>query len=207
MINRPKLSIARAVSIYEEMVECRRLMYDDQEFFKTSDVLETLCDGEFSDGEDQFRIKTFQTDTTEDFRLKVGVVAFENSVILSMDERLLDNARKGSALCNFILAHEIGHLALEHHDTNAKILNFQLSRGPKGNSNLPPNAEELEANYAGVFFQCGVALTDDVWTANQLAKRAYSDRNYVEKAQKIVRLPEFQRILNRPKPQYQRVVL
>ncbi len=207
MSRRPKISLARAVDIYEEMVGCRRMMYDDQEFFKMSDVLEALCDCEKDGSEDIWRIKTFKTNLTEDYRRKVGVIKFEGSVTLSMDQRFWEKARKGCALCNFTLAHEIGHLGLEHHDTNAKIMNFQLFKGPKGYSNLPPTTEELEANYAAAFFQCGVALVDDTWFPRQLAKRAYSDVSYVEKAQRMVRLPEFQRILNCPKRQNPRVVL
>jgi hypothetical protein len=198
----PKISVDRAVTIFNEMVGCRRYAYSDQEFFKMSDYLKELCSEE-SDG---VRIKTFKTNPKEDFRRKVGVIEFGNSVIFSMDERFLTKADQGCYLCNYIIAHEIGHLALRHHEKNAKILNFQLTKGQSGYANLPPTDEELEANYAAVFFQCGIALFDDNYTPQQLARLACSDPRYVEKAQKMVRLARFQE-LRRNKPRYPRVIL
>ena len=204
---RPTISIARAVEVFETMVDLRRRYCGDKEFFTMIDVFEILCDEDLNGSEDVWRIKTFSTNLKEEYRRKVGVITFDGNVTLSMDQRFLDKARQGCNLCNYTLAHEFGHLALEHHNSNAKIMNFQLFDGQSGNSNLPPNSVELEANYAAVFFQCGDALTDDSMTSIQLARRSYSDFLYVKKAQKIVRLPEFQRILNRPKPQYPRILL
>jgi len=206
-MRRPTISIARTVEVYETMVDLRRQWFEDNEFFMMSDVLERLCDCETDGSEDVWRIKTFKRNPANDFSRKVGVITFEGSVTLSMDQRFLEKARKGCKLCNFILAHEIGHLALEHHDTNAKIMNFQLYKGPKGFSNFPPTKEELEADYAAFFFQCGVALADHSLSPKQLSKWAYLEQGYVGKAQKMVRLPEFQRILNRPKPKYPRILL
>jgi hypothetical protein len=85
--------------------------------------------------------------------------------------------------------------------------NFQLFSGPNGMSNIPPTQEELEANYAAVFFQCGVGLQDARWSATRLADRATSDVEYVKKAQARDRLDVFQRELNRPRPKRERVVL
>ena len=202
----PIISVDRAVTIFDEMVGCRRYEYSDQEFFKTSDYLKELCSEESDGGEYPFRIMTFKTNPKEDFRRKVGVIEFGESVIFSMDERFLTKADQGCYLCNYIIAHEIGHLALRHHEKNAKILNFQLTKGQSGYANLPPTVEELEANYAAVFFQCGIALFDDKYTPQQLARLACSDPRYVEKAQKMVQLARFQE-LQRYKPRYPRVVL
>jgi len=38
---------------------------------------------------------------------------------LSVDQRLMAEARKGCSLSNFILAHEFAHLALGHHARSA----------------------------------------------------------------------------------------
>ncbi|PZQ99719.1 MAG: hypothetical protein DI533_03450 [Cereibacter sphaeroides] len=202
MKNRPVLTTSRAVRIFEEMIDCRRDYCADNQFFRMSDVWAYLCD---EDG--RWSINTFRSEETEDFKRRAGVIAFGDRVTLTADERLMENAAQGCKLSNFILAHELGHVALGHHAKSATTKNFQLFAGPNGMSNLPPTLEELEANYAAVFFQCGVALLDIRWDPIRLAHRAFSDVNYVRKAQSIVRLEVFQRELRLHKPTYPRVVL
>jgi len=98
-------------------------------------------------------------------------------------------------------------LGLHHHAKGEVTKHCQLSDGPKGLASLPPTVEEFEANYAGAFLQWGVALLDTRRDALQLARRAISDPRFVEKVQTVVRLGSFQRLLNRPKPNRERVVL
>ena len=140
------LTTSRAVDIFEEMVSCRRDYCADNEFFRMPDVWEYLCDEE-----GRWTIKTFRSKETEDFKRKAGVVAFADRVTLTVDEKLLAAAKQGCKLSNFILAHELGHVALDHHARSLVTKHFQLFAGPSGMSNLPPTLEELEANYAGVF--------------------------------------------------------
>jgi hypothetical protein len=163
---------------------------------------EALCD--VGEG---WSINTYRSDETEDFKRKAGVVQFDHRVTLTVDEKLMAKAKQGCKLSNFILAHEFGHVALNHHARSAVTKNFQLFAGPSGMSNSPPTVEELEANYAAVFFQCGAALQNAHFSALELSNRACSDFYYVKKAQGIVMLDVFQRELCRTKPRYERVVL
>ena len=196
------LTTARAVDIFEEVISCRRMFCADNEFFRMTEFWEDLCDEE-----GRWSIKTYRSNLSDDFKRKAAVVSFDDRVTLTVDEKLMANAKNGCKLSNFILAHEMGHIALDHHSRGAVTKYFQLFAGPSGMSNLPPTIEELEANFAAVFLQCGVALMDPGLDAVQLAHRAFSDVYYVKKAQKIVQLEVFQRLLNRPKRTYERVIL
>jgi hypothetical protein len=166
------------------------------------EVWEDLCGGS-----EDWSIKTYRSDVKEDFKRKAALLVFGNRLTLTVDEVLIERAMQGCKLSNFILAHEFGHLALNHHARSAVTKHFQLFSSPCGMANLPPNLEELEANYAAVFFQCGEALANARWSAIELANRACSDVNYVKKALAIVRLDVFRRELARPKPKFERVVL
>lgn len=196
------LTTHRAAETWKTMLSHRRTLFDDTDFFKMPGVWEYLCEES-----DDWQIKTYRSAETEDFKRKAGVVAFGNRVTLTVDAMLMERARQGCKLSNFILAHELGHLALDHHSNSAVTKNFQLFAGPQGLANIPPTLEELEANIAAVFFQCGTALMDNRWTATELAHRAYSDVYYVGKVQRIVQLDVFQRELNKPRPTIERVVL
>ena len=202
MNSRPFLSTSRAVGIFDEMISVRRMYCADNDFFRMDEFWEYLCD----EG-NKWSINTYRSNETEDFKRKAGVIAFRDRVTLTVDEKLMARAKQGCKLSNFILAHEVGHLALNHHARSAVTKNFQLFSGPRGMSNLPPTLEELEANYAAVFLQCGVALLDPKWDPLQLARRAFTDVAYVKKAQAIVRLDVFQRELTRERPTFPRVVL
>ena len=204
---RSKLSLttARAATIFDEALGVRRELYSDSSFFKMTDVWAEICD----DG-GLWNIRTYRTEKLEDYQLRAGVVVFGDRLTLTTDERLFENARKGCKLSNYILAHELGHVILNHHATGAMVKNFQLFAGPNGMSNLPPTTEELEANFAAVCFQCGVSLMDQRWDATSLAHRSYSDVGYIRKAQRMVQLEAFQKELARlcPKKQrYPRVIL
>ena len=202
MTRRPTLSLSRAAEIWREMLWFRRELYADTDFFRMTAVWEALCN------ELPFwSMRTYRSNQLEDYKRKAGVVAVGDHVTLTVDERLWENAGNGCKLSNFILAHELGHLALNHHARSAVIKNFQLFSGPNGMSNLPPTAEELEANYAAVFFQCGVALEDKRRDSLHLADRAFSDVTYVRKAQKAVRLEAFELELRRQRERIARVVL
>jgi len=196
------LSTPRAVEIYTEMLSVRRELYDDNEFFKVPYAWYAICEGS-----ETWKTRTYRTKHQEDYKRKAGIVVFGDLVTLVADERLIENAKKGCKLSNFVLAHEIAHLALDHHAQNAVVKNFQLFSGLSGMSNLPPTIEEWEANFAAVCFQCGVALESSQLMAIDLAHRAFSDVNTVRKVQKLVQLDVFQQELKRPKPKYERIVL
>lgn len=202
MKSRPTLTTKRAVEIFEEAVAYRRDYCPDTHFFRMTDFWEYLCEDS-----DTWSIKKYRSGEKEDFKRKAGVSAFAGRVTLTVDQELWDRAARGVLFFNYLLAHEAGHLILDHHARGAVTKHFQLYAGPNGMANLPPTVEELEANYAAVFFQCGVALLEPRLEALVLARRAYSDPNYVKKAQSAVRLDVFRRLLDRPKPKRERTVL
>ncbi len=197
----PSLCTSRSVEIYQGMLWFRRMFYEDSVFFKMSDFWEMLCeDSEY------FSIKTYHSNQRDDYKRKGGVIAFNGHIILTVDHQLIVNAKHGCGFHNFMLAHEFGHIALDHYAKSAMTKNFQLFKGSNGMmSNSPPTIEELEADYAAVFFQCGVALEDKRRSAKELARRAFSDERIVEKAQSRVQLDVFrQRLIKR---QRKRVIL
>jgi hypothetical protein len=183
------------------MLEYRREFYADTAFFSMPEYWERITVQ--SEG---WSIKAYKSNEIEDYKRKAGTVSLGDKVTLVADERLMVKAKQGCRLANFILAHEVGHLALDHHAQGAVIKNFQLFASPSGMSNIPPTLEELEANFAAVFFQCGPALFDPSLRAVDLARRASSDIHYVKKAQGVVRLTIFQEQLRRPKSSHERVV-
>ncbi|MCF1709712.1 M48 family metalloprotease [Tabrizicola sp. J26] len=202
MKNHPTISAPRAALVFKEMVDCRRGFRADNEFFKMPELLDFLFDDH-----GMWRINTYRSKETEDYKRKAGVIAFGDSVTITIDEILLRKAKDGCKLSNFILAHELGHVALDHHRRGLVTKHFQLFRTQSGMSNVPPTSEELETNYAAVFLQCGIALFDERLTALELAHRAFSDVGYVEKAQRLVRLPAFRRELSKLTKKYPRIVL
>ena len=196
------LSTSRLARVYEEALWARRELYRDSEYFKMPEPWKRMCEAG-----DNWSIKTYRANEMEDYKRKAAVVAFDGRVKLTLDERLMEKAEQGCMFSNFVLAHEWGHLLLDHHGKGAVTKNFQLYSGPGGMLNIPPTLEELETHYAAVFFQCGIALKSKHLSALELAMRAYSDPKYVKKAQGIVRLEAFERELSRPKPKYERVIL
>ena len=199
----PKITTERAAEIYEEMIQYRRAFCADTEFFKMTEFWDDVASGA-----GDWKINRFRSNLGADYVRKAGVVALGHKVTLSVDDELWLRAKSGCWIANYILAHEIGHLALDHHAKAAITKNFQLFVGPTGSmSNIPPTPKELEANLAAVFLQCGVALEDRRWSALDLAARAFSDVNYVRKAQMYVRLDVFLRALRRPRSKAMRVIL
>jgi hypothetical protein len=153
--NRPTLSTSRGAGIFEEMIGYRRNFCADTEFFLMPEIWEDLCDEE-----GRWTIKLYHTPDGDRYRPKAGIVSFDDRVILSVDERLMAEAKRGCNLSNFILAHEFAHLALGHHDRSATTKNFRLKERSTGPANVPPTDEELETDFAAVCFQCGVSLLE-----------------------------------------------
>ncbi|WP_295077153.1 hypothetical protein [Tabrizicola sp.] len=195
------LTTKRAVTIFEEMVSCRRNYCADDEFFKMSDVWEYLCDGG-----NEWKIKSFHQLPDQALRPKAAVTEFDHIVRLIVESGLWSRAQQGDKLSNFVLAHEAGHLQLRHNSRTA-VRHFMMVAGEKGNSVIPQDYFELEANFAAVVFQSGVALLDVSLSSNELARRAFSDVAQVKKVQAMVRTEVFMRELNRPRPSYPRAVL
>lgn len=196
----PVITPQRAAEVYEEVLSVRRDYCADNEFFKMTDFWEHLCEES-----DAWRIKTYRSGKMEDFARRAAVINFEDRVTLTVDETLWADAKKGKLFYNFMLAHEVGHLILDHHSAGAVTKNFQLY-GAKGTHNLPPTSEELETNYAAVFLQCGTTLMEPTWSDLQLARIAYSDRSYITKARMASKIRAFQDFLVRPKPKWERIV-
>lgn len=200
--SRPALAPSRAAEIYEVMTSYRREVCADSDFFLAPDFWDYLCEG---DGD--WTIKIFKSGLGDDYVRRAGVIAFDGRVRLTADQELWVRAKKGCNVANFILSHELAHLALGHHEKNAVIKNFKLFSGPRGMSNIPPTVEEEEANIGAAFLQCGPALLNVSFGFLDLAKRAHCDPPYVKRAQSLVRLEPFQRALRMPKLRYPRVVL
>lgn len=202
MRRRPVLSTTRTAQVFREMVSLRRDYRQDGTFFRMSEFWEDLCENS-----DEWTIKPYKSGETEDFKRKAGVVALGDRVTLTVDSKLMDKAKSGCALSNFILAHEVGHLGLDHFARSSMTKNFQLFSGPSGAVNAPPTLEELEANYAAVFFQCGPSLLDKNLDGLQLARQAFSDVYYVRKLQRLVQLDAFKNELYRQQRVSERIVL
>jgi hypothetical protein len=201
MKKRPTLSTKRAVEIFEDAVDIRRGYCADTDFFRMTEFWEYLCEDS-----ETWSIKRYRSGEKENFKRKAGVIAFAGLLTLTVDQELWDRASKGNLFFNYLLAHEAGHLILNHHAKGAVTKHFELYAGPNFKANIPATVEELEANYAATFFQCGVALLEPRWEALELARRAFSDPYHVEKLQAQVRLDAFRRLLNRPRPKRERVV-
>ena len=202
MARRPDISSHRLAEVHHEMVTCRRGFREDGEFFKATDAWKELCDAS-----DTWSIKLYWGRETEDYKRKAGVISLDGRVTLTADRRLWELAEQGQMFANFVFAHELGHIGLDHHSRGAVTKNFQLFSGPNGASNLPPTSEELEANYAAVSFMCGAALEDERWNPYELARRSFCDPYYVKRMARLIKLGPVQRELNllrSPKP---RVVL
>ncbi len=196
---RPAVTTTRMAEIYIEMVFLRREYMEychehsgDTLFFKMSDFWNWLCEGS-----SEFKIKKYRSDQTKDFSRRASIVALGNWMTLTVDERLFAKAADGDKFANYILAHEFGHLALGHSEISATKRNYLMSESARGMANIPATVEELEANLAAPFFQCGKLLEDARWDAVHLANRAFSDVYSVERAQKFVRLEIFQREVRR----------
>jgi hypothetical protein len=203
MNKNPTLSVARAAEIFEEALSARRSYTDgsDNEFFKASDVWKYLADGVTG-----WKINLTKPTDGADFSRRAGVVSVGDLVTLTVPQEIWAGAERGNGFCNHVLAHELGHLVCGHSAMSTRRFN-NLAPGRFGLRIAPPNVQELEADYAGVFFQCGVELLNRQLDAGFLARKAFADPSYVRKAQMAVRLDRFQQLLNRPKPVRERVVL
>ena len=199
--DRPIISASRGAFIFREMLGIRREYYPDSQFFRTVDVWDQLA------SDSVVKIKTYKSADTEDFKRRAAVIVFEDQIKLVVDERLLFEARKGGRLYNYILAHELAHLALNHQDRGQIVKHFQLFDSKNGMANIPPTNEEREANWGAVFFQCGVALFGQSVNPLELARRSCSDIESVKKAVAICRLEAFQREFNKPSKSLGRVIL
>ena len=195
------LTTQRAARIFEDMVSCRRDYCADDENFKMTDVWKYLCEGSA-----EWKIKLFRRGQKDLDRPQAAVAELNHNVRLTVSEELWADADRVDELSNFILAHEIGHLELKHNSRFA-TRHFQMASGIEGYSILPKSYYELEADFAAVVFQCGVALLDFQLSAVELANRAFCDVEQVRNAQRMVQLGIFRRELARPRPVYPRVVL
>lgn len=202
MKTRPKISVQRAAQVFKEALLCRRDFCRDDQFFKMPDFWDHLC------GESEtWKVKLVVSDPMGEYQRRAGVVAFGELVTLVVDKELMRLAFGGRGFANFLLAHEVGHLMLGHHDSAKVIKNFKVVDTETGMSVRPPTDEELETNYAAVFLQCGAKLFDKSFSALELARRSYSDTSMVKKAQSLVRLPEFNMELQRSSSPKQRVII
>ena len=141
MKGRPYLSTARAAAIFEQAMSWRQTFcqcndYRDNHFFKVPTFLSWL----FGDDEN-WSIKKFQSKPGEDLVRKAAIVVFDGRVTLTVNQAIWEGAEQGKWFDNFMLAHELGHLGLDHHTRSAVTKNFQLTRLNNVNSNLPPTMQ------------------------------------------------------------------
>ena len=185
----PTISANRAAEIFRDTLSVRRINWLDNQFPKMTDVWEFLA----ADNP-QVRIKRYNTDNEYSHK-RAAVVALDELIALTASNQFWDRACQGALFQNFVLAHEMGHLILDHHASGAVVKNFALFDDATGVANIPPTVEELEANYAAVFFQCGVTLLAPGLNAKtdafRIAARAFSDPHYVEKAIRLCQLEAF----------------
>jgi hypothetical protein len=183
------------------MIACRRDYFADNEFFKMTDLWSYLCEvGE------EWKIKFFQQGASGALRPQASVTEFDHRVRLSVEASLWARAASGDKLANFILAHEAGHLQLRHNSRFA-TRHFQMTARRSGFAIVAQDYFELEANFAAVCLQCGVALLDESLSAIELANRAFCEVAQVKKAQAMVQLEVFRHELARTKPVYPRVAI
>lgn len=199
--NRPKISLQRAAWLLREMLSYRRIEFLDNEFFSMSEVWRTMAE----DNPD-LSIKEFKGSGNIQEK-KAGVIALGGRATLIVAEQLMQRAEAGDKLANFTLAHELAHLMLDHHEKSAGIKNFILEHGSKGYTTKPPSDEELETNYAAVFFQCGVALLAPRANAIELSRRAKTDTEWTKKAIALCSVKEFQEEFGKLHHSIQRIVL
>ena len=199
---RPTLGTRRFIEVYREMTSTRRLWFRDDQFFKL-----TALWSDMTEGDENWKINKVKASDGSDFARTASVVALDDRVILNVDERLWELAEDGCLFSNFMLAHEMSHVALDHHARGAVAKHFRLYSGPNGAANLPPTVEELEANYAAAFLACGPAILN--WRIDDLdlARRAYSDPHYVRKVRRLLRTEVAQREMLRQSKPRTRVIL
>jgi hypothetical protein len=188
------------------VIDCRRIDYADNDFFRMTRFWEDLVDEQ-----GYWTIRKYRSGGGDDYLRRAQVTVFDDRATLTVDETLWSKAERGEKLANHVLAHEAGHLALDHHakgkGRGRLVQNFRLTEGAAGMELHALTQEDLEADLAAVFLQCGVALENLKMSAIELANRACADIRQVNKAQSYVRLDVFQRELHRPRPQHPRVVL
>ena len=198
---RKPISTSRAVTIVREMILLRGGYVGEFEFFRMTELWESLADDKI------VRIRTFKPRSSDVNRRKASAIRFGDQVTLSVDNDYWERALRGENFPNFTLAHEFGHIELNHHTNQAGTKNFQLTARQADFANIPPNEEEFEANLAAVALQCGTALLNRGVDAEDLAKRASSDYTWVKKVVQFCKLEAFQNEINRPRPTYPRVIL
>ena len=196
------LTPSRLADIWLEVQFARDDLFEGNKNMKMPEVWARL-----SDGNENWKLKIAKAKEGEDWKRKASIIEFDGSVTLISDETLWENAKRGRGLENFLIAHEIGHLILDHHKKSAMVKHFQLKETKVGMARIPESIEEREADFAGVFFQCGTALLDRKVDALTLARNAFSDALEIKKVQRLVHLGVFQRELQRPRRKHERVVL
>ncbi|MEO0669203.1 MAG: hypothetical protein AAFZ99_14925 [Pseudomonadota bacterium] len=171
----------KAAGLYRNTVSFRRAYVPDGKFFKASDFWRDAAADI-----PEVRIKLHDRSI-----LKASTNALDELTVLVAPKQLFDNADRGCKICNFILAHEAGHISEEHHSENAVSKYFQLFATETEVANIPPTIEELETNYAATFFLCGPAIFDLRRDALRLADVAYCDVYYIKKVRKLLEQQEF----------------
>jgi len=198
----PTLTTSRLADIWLEVQFARDELFEGNEYMKMPEVWSRL-----SDGNENWKLKISKAKEGDDWKRKASVIEFDGSVTLIADETLWDNAKRGRGFENFLIAHELGHLILNHHQKSATVKHFELTKTKAGMVRRAESIEEREADFAGIFFQCGPALLDLKLDALTLARRAFSDVVEITKVQRLVNLSVFRQELLRPRKRYERVVL
>ena len=191
----PEISTSRAVEIYLDALSCR-------EYGNTQNI-PRLIEDLFS-GSSGWTITFYGSEQSDEYEPKAAVIAGFGRYTLVVDRTLWARAKNGDIFASFVLAHELGHIQLRHHDHGSIRKHYRLRATEAGLANIPPTVEELEANLWAVFFQCGDLLENPNLEAVQLAKASRTDVRYVKRAQRYLNVDSFKRLLvehrNRKKP-------
>lgn len=182
----PEISTDRAVAIYLDALSCRE--------HGNAHNIPRLIEDLFS-GSSGWKITFYGSEQSDEYEPKAAVIAGFGRYTLVVDRTLWARAKNGDIFANFVLAHELGHISLRHHDHGSIRKHYRLSATESGLANIPPTVEELEANLWAVFFQCGELLENPTLEAVQLAKASRTDVGYVKRAQRYVNVGSFKRLL------------
>jgi hypothetical protein len=161
----------------------------DSEYFPD---ITSLIEDLFS-GESGWKIRFYDSKPEDDYDPKAAVIAGFDRYTLIVDRELWNRAKAGEWFANFVLAHELGHIEMNHHKFRSVIKHYRLVSNATGMANIPPTLEEYEANLWAVFFQCGKQLENPKWDPVELARAARTEVTYVKRAQGYFKVPLFRR--------------
>ncbi|MEO0938322.1 MAG: hypothetical protein AAFY38_09220 [Pseudomonadota bacterium] len=182
---KPTISAKHAAEVFRDVLQTRRIDYDDTSKVNMADLWEGLAETF-----EETRIKYFKAGSAVSSK-RAGVVTFDNLTTLVVSKETMDACRNGDRFCNFFLAHEFMHVELGHFEETAKVRNFKMGEIGGQNAILPADEIEYDADFAGVAFLCGVLLLAPNPNASVIAQKAGCPIDRVKAALRITQLDAF----------------